>query len=81
MNISAITLIVFTMFILWNEIDLPARLKILLGIRISKQIKPLDCMPCATFWISIVVSIVFKLDHFTPLACYLLTVLLDRKNA
>lgn len=40
---------------------LPTRVKLALGYRVSKEIKPLDCLPCFLFWGTLAVGIVFLL--------------------
>lgn len=38
---------------------LPTRLKLYFGYRVSKEIKPLDCLPCFLFWSMLVVGSLF----------------------
>lgn len=40
---------------------LPTRIKLALGYRVSKEIKPLDCLPCFLFWSMLSVGLTFYL--------------------
>jgi hypothetical protein len=54
MNIIVISL--FVSLFLSEHIAISTRIKILFGLRISKKITPLDCFPCFSFWISIIIT-------------------------
>jgi len=65
--INIILTSLFISFLLRDDLNIGYYLRKWLGIRISKSIKILDCFPCFSFWISILVSICFLQISFAPL--------------
>jgi len=53
MELTAISL--FISILLTEEINVGYYIRRILGIRRSKTIKILDCFPCFTFWLSLLV--------------------------
>ena len=49
------------LILLHQKWALPTRLKLALGYRVSKEIKPLDCLPCFLFWCMLAIGIVFMM--------------------
>lgn len=43
-------------FVLIESINLPVRLKIAFNLKISKEYKLIDCMPCLSFWLSLLLT-------------------------
>lgn len=58
--ISVVVISLFISIVLVNKIDISWYMKNWLYNRferpISKRLKPFDCLPCFTFWMSIIVS-------------------------
>jgi hypothetical protein len=43
-------------FIIIESVNLPTRLKHLFKLKISKRYKLIDCMPCLSFWLSLILT-------------------------
>ena len=65
----------FLAFIIHQEINIAYRIKKALRIKITKQVKLIDCYPCFTFWTALIVS----LDIYPAILAYLIAVILDRR--
>lgn len=66
----------FVAFILHQELNYPFYVKKLLKLRVSKYYKLIDCYPCATFWIALLLT-------FSPTAsilAYFGAVIIDKLN-
>jgi hypothetical protein len=42
--------------VLIESVNLPMRLKILFNLKLSKRYKLIDCMPCLSFWTSLIIT-------------------------
>ena len=69
-------LALFTSVILHHELNIGYYLRKVTGTRISKPIKPLDCFPCFTFWISLPFGL-FLNDLYLPLTTFLIAKIYD----
>lgn len=65
----------FGTYFLHQTLNIPFRLKVLFNIKISKEIKPLDCYPCFSFWIALAIS----LNPITAMLVYFMATIIDRK--
>lgn len=74
---NIIILSLFITIILDHELNFGYYVRKLLRIRISKPIKILDCFPCLSFWISIIVTVITKSDYFVPLYVFLISKVYD----
>jgi len=63
---------VFGSFILIDTLGLPQIIKRLFKIKAHKKAPGLDCLPCATFWLSLL-----TLNIFVAMAAYLTALLID----
>jgi len=57
--ILAISITLFLTVVLVEVINWGTYIKILLGVNVFDILKPFDCLPCTTFWVSIISSIIF----------------------
>jgi hypothetical protein len=66
--ISVVVISLFISIVLVNKIDISWYMKNWLYNRferpLSKRLKPFDCLPCFTFWMSIIVSFILQLTFF-----------------
>lgn len=63
----------FIAFFLYWEVNFPFRFKILFKISITRNIKIIDCFPCFTFWITLIVTVINQNVElwYIPLAGFL----------
>lgn len=69
--IEVIVLSFFTAFVLYEDINLSARIKILFKVPLRKNIQVLDCFPCFTFWISVATTIILHQEYYTPMLVFI----------
>lgn len=55
-SIEAFIYALSMVFVLIESINLPVRIKIALNLKISKEYKLIDCMPCLSFWLSLLLT-------------------------
>jgi hypothetical protein len=72
-----IFLSLFITVILDHELNFGYYIRKLFGIRISKPIKFLDCFPCLSFWVSVIVTAVTNCDLFVPIYTFLISKIYD----
>ena len=77
-EIIAISL--FIAIIAQEELNIGSRIKLYLQIRLSKNVKILDCLPCLAFWISVVLSFCFDISFISCIFTFLIAKFYDRKN-
>lgn len=65
----------FIAYIMTHELNVPHRIKRLTGIRPTQYVKLIDCAPCWTFWISLLVS---QLEPLTAVGSYLIATIIDK---
>jgi hypothetical protein len=70
-------LALFLTIILDHELNFGYYIRKLFGIRISKPIKLLDCFPCLSFWVSVIVTAVTNCDLFVPIYTFLISKIYD----
>ena len=66
----------FISFILSEKLGLSYRLKVMFGIKPTKQIKPLDCYPCFSFWF----ALLFSLNLYIAIIVYFVAFKIDQEN-
>lgn len=70
-------LALFITVILDHELNFGYYIRKLFGIRISKPVKLLDCFPCLSFWVSIIITLVTGCDYFVPIYTFLISKIYD----
>lgn len=73
-NIETITAFAFVMFIVIVKLNITYRVKIWLGLSVSKMIKPFDCYPCLSFWLTLLLTF----NPFTAMAVYLISLIINK---
>ena len=85
MSIDLIILALFLGVVIHKEFNISARIKSMLKIRISKYIKILDCFPCFTWWLSVLISVVMyfisnEIHIFEPLTVFLISIFYEQNE-
>lgn len=65
----------FIGFVLHQKLSLPYHFKRVFNIHVTRNIKLLDCYPCFTFWVTIILT-------FNPLSAilaYLISLIISKK--
>lgn len=75
MKLEAIILISFLLYVAHYTFSASFYVKKILGLKVSKTYKLVDCMPCQSFWSALLIT----LDPISAAATFLITSLLDRK--
>lgn len=70
-------LALFLTVILDQELNFGYYVRKLFGIRISKPIKFLDCFPCLSFWVSLLITVTLQCDLFVPIYTFLISKIYD----
>lgn len=71
-NLELYIIALFGSFILIDTFGLPQLIKRILKIKAHKKVPGLDCLPCATFWLSLL-----TLNLYVAMAAYLTALLID----
>jgi len=66
----------FVGFIIHQEFNISYIIKRFFKIRVTKRIKLIDCYPCFTFWVALVVT----LSPVSAIGAYLIAILIDKKQ-
>ena len=69
-------ILLFATFFFYNKLNGIYYLKRLLKIKLTKKVMPLDCYPCTSFWITLIVTF----NPIVAMAVYMTAVIIDRKN-
>ena len=70
-----ILLVAFFMFLAYYKLNIVYYIKKLFKLKLTKRVMPLDCFPCLSFWVALIVTF----NPFTAMAVYLFSALIDRK--
>jgi hypothetical protein len=71
MTITILSL--FISIVLFEKIGLPYHIRGIFNLGFTRKIKILDCLPCFTFWIGMIVLLFFPWQDITQvLAAYLI---------
>lgn len=62
--ISVVIISLFLAIVIVKKIDIAWYIKNWMNIHQARRLKPLDCLPCFTFWVSIPVSLVLNIFVF-----------------
>lgn len=76
MNIELIVLCWFIGFIIHQKFNISYRIKRLFKIKITTEIKVLDCYPCFAFWIALAISF----NIYIAISVYLISIFYDKIN-
>ena len=63
----------FVSIILVDVVDVPGKIKKLLKIKAHKRVAGLDCLPCFTFWTSLILTF----NPFVAMATYLTAMIIN----
>ena len=72
-NIELYIITVFTVILFAEFWNVPARIKRILGKSAIKEFKPVDCLPCFSFWISL-----FTLSPFVIMGTFITFYLINK---
>lgn len=70
-----IVICTFISVFLMEKIGLAWRIKLLFGLKISKEYKLIDCLPCVTFWLTLFITF----NPISAMSAWLLAIIIERK--
>jgi len=71
---------IFTTIFLLEELNISMRYKILFNKPLRKHYKLLECLPCFSFWFSLLLTLIFAAPFYTPLLTFIIVKFYDRYN-
>ena len=72
-----VILSLFIAFILHHELNIGYYIRKALKLRISQPIKPLDCFPCFTFWLTILITLILNGEIYLPMLTFIIAKFYD----
>jgi hypothetical protein len=71
----------FVIILLHQELNIGYYLRKWTGQRISKPIKVLDCLPCFSFWVTLIGTLLTTQNYLLPMVVFLIFKIYDSIKA
>lgn len=73
MNLAILS--IFIAYVFYHELNISYRVRRLFKLSMSKPYKLIDCYPCQSMWIALLIT----QDLYVTMLCYMIAVIIEKK--